>query len=205
MNALKTSVAIAALSLAGAASATVSGGLGGGTGTFLSLSSAGLSGAATATLAGGSVYSASVPGSAKPAGTIFGGTYLSAGPTAGTTATFDVFQPHQRDQLSLGLARYLQPADRHVAAQRPGDVHGRGARHQHDHRQPGLCPVRRLHIDSGRLHHRPDVHEHAGERRFRDRQLQRPRGPGACDRRHVPGRPRCRRLRRAARRRGSES
>ena len=83
----KTLLAAAALAASFGASAQVVGSLGGGTGTFLTLSSAGLSGGAVATLAGGTVYTEDKPFADIPAGAIFGNTFLAAGPIAGAPAT----------------------------------------------------------------------------------------------------------------------
>ncbi|MES3012480.1 MAG: PEP-CTERM sorting domain-containing protein [Pseudomonadota bacterium] len=86
---MKSILAAAALSaIALGANASVTGSLGGGSGTFLQLSSAGLSGGAVATLAGGTVYGADQPFADIPAGgSIFGGNFLAAGPTSGAPAT----------------------------------------------------------------------------------------------------------------------
>jgi hypothetical protein len=83
----KLLIAAAALAAVVGAQAQVTGSLGGGTGTFLSLSSAGLSGGTVATLAGGTVYTADQPFADIPAGSIFGGNFLAAGPTSGAPAT----------------------------------------------------------------------------------------------------------------------
>ncbi|MBC8055634.1 MAG: PEP-CTERM sorting domain-containing protein [Rhizobiales bacterium] len=69
------------------ANAQVNGSIGGGFGTFLELSSAGLSGGTVATLAGGTVYTADQPFADIPAGAIFGGDFLAAGPTSTSPAT----------------------------------------------------------------------------------------------------------------------
>ena len=82
-----TLIAAAALFAAGGAQAQVTGSLGGGTGTFLSLSDAGLNGGSVATLSGGTVYTADQPFADVPAGTIFGDDFLAAGPTSGAPAT----------------------------------------------------------------------------------------------------------------------
>ena len=83
----KAMVAVAALIAVAGAQAQVVGSLGGGTGTFLSLSSAGLAGGSVATLSGGSVYTSDMPFADLPAGTVFGGDFLAAGPTSGSLAT----------------------------------------------------------------------------------------------------------------------
>jgi len=87
MKPSKVLIAAAALCAAMAASADVTGSLGGGSGTFLELSSAGLSGGSVATLSGGTVYTADQPFADIPAGSIFGGDFLAAGPTSGAPAT----------------------------------------------------------------------------------------------------------------------
>ena len=87
MNFVKTLLASAALAVSFGASANVAGSLGGGAGSFLSLSSAGLSGGAVATLAGGTVYNTDMPFADIPAGTVFGNNFLASGPTAGSPAT----------------------------------------------------------------------------------------------------------------------
>jgi hypothetical protein len=84
---MKSMLSTAALLAAFGANAQVTGSLGGGYGTFLELSTAGLSGGTVATLAGGTVYTADQPFADIPAGVIFGGDFLAAGPIAGTPAT----------------------------------------------------------------------------------------------------------------------
>ena len=86
---MKTIIAAAALCATMGANAQVSGALGGGFGTFLQLSAAGLSGGSVATLSGGTVLNADQPFADIPAGVIFGGNFLSAGPSTGTTATLN--------------------------------------------------------------------------------------------------------------------
>jgi PEP-CTERM motif len=83
----KSLLATAALIASFGAHAQVTGSLGGGTGTFLSLSSAGLSGGSVATLAGGTIYTQDQPFADIPAGVVFGNTFLAAGPIAGAPAT----------------------------------------------------------------------------------------------------------------------
>jgi hypothetical protein len=87
----------ATLVVPAAGNASVVGSLGGGTGTFLTLSSAGLDGGTVATLAGGTVYTSDQPFADIPAGGIFGGTFLGSGPSsgapAGTTATLTFTTP----------------------------------------------------------------------------------------------------------------
>jgi PEP-CTERM motif len=80
-------LAVAALIASFGAQAQVTGSLGGGYGTFLSLSSAGLAGGSVATLSGGTVYTSDMPFADVPAGVIFGGNFLAAGPTSGAPAT----------------------------------------------------------------------------------------------------------------------
>jgi len=75
------------------ADAALVGSLGGGTGPFLTLSSAGLNGGSVATLSGGTVYTSDQPFADDPAGTIFGGTFLAAGPLAGQPATLNFTAP----------------------------------------------------------------------------------------------------------------
>ena len=87
MKLVKTLLATAALAAAVGAQAAVVGSLGGGFGTFLDLSSAGLSGGSVATLSGGTVYTSDQPFADIPAGVVFGGDFLAAGPTSGSPAT----------------------------------------------------------------------------------------------------------------------
>ena len=82
-------IAAAALVAAMGAQAQVAGTLGGGNGTFLSLSTAGLSGGSVATLSGGTVYTADRPFADIPAGGVFGGNFLAAGPSSGLTAALN--------------------------------------------------------------------------------------------------------------------
>ncbi|MES2992636.1 MAG: PEP-CTERM sorting domain-containing protein [Pseudomonadota bacterium] len=83
----KIIIASAALVAAFGVNAQVTGSLGGGYGTFLELSDAGLSGGSVATLTGGTVYTDDRPFADIPAGVVFGGDFLAAGPIAGTPAT----------------------------------------------------------------------------------------------------------------------
>ena len=84
----KVLVASAAVLAVVGAHAQVTGTAGGGYGSFLSLSAAGLSdGVNTIATVSGTVLSATEPGSIAPEGTV--GNFLSAGPTAGTTASLD--------------------------------------------------------------------------------------------------------------------
>ena len=75
------------------ANAALVGSLGGGTGPFLTLSSAGLNGGSVATLTGGTVYANDRPFADIPAGGVFGGTFLAAGPTPGALATLNFTNP----------------------------------------------------------------------------------------------------------------
>lgn len=87
MRLTKAALAVSAVFLAPtAANAAVIGSLGGGTGTFATLSSAGLDGGTVATLTGGTVYTTDRPFADMPEGTIVGGTFLAAGPLAGQPA-----------------------------------------------------------------------------------------------------------------------
>ena len=83
----KALVATAALIAVAGAQAQVVGSLGGGTGSFLTLSSAGLAGGSVASLAGGTVYSSDNANALMPAGTVAGGNFLAAGPSSGSLAT----------------------------------------------------------------------------------------------------------------------
>lgn len=87
MKFTKVLVASAALLAMMGAQAQVTSSIGGGYGSFLSLSSSGLSdGISTiATLTGGTVDSTTVPGAIAPNGT--SGNFLAVGPTSGTTAS----------------------------------------------------------------------------------------------------------------------
>jgi hypothetical protein len=87
---------LAALALTGAiqpAQAVVIGATGGGTGPFLTLSSAGLSGGSVATLSGGTVYTSDQPFADIPKGGVYGGTFLAAGPTSGEPAVLTFQSP----------------------------------------------------------------------------------------------------------------
>jgi len=87
MKLAKTLLASAALAATVGAQAAVVGSLGGGFGTFLDLSSAGLSGGSVATLSGGTIYTSDQPFADIPAGGVFGGDFLAAGPTSTSPAT----------------------------------------------------------------------------------------------------------------------
>ena len=85
---LLSSLAIGAAALvATPASATIVGSLGGGTGTFLSLSSSGLNGGAVATLTGGTIETSDQPFADIPAGGVFENTFLASGPSTNAPAT----------------------------------------------------------------------------------------------------------------------
>ena len=87
MKLLHTVLAAAALVSSMGANATVAGSMGGGYGSFLTLSSAGLSDGATpvASLMGGTVYSSDQPNADIPKPPM--STFLAVGPTAGQPAT----------------------------------------------------------------------------------------------------------------------
>ena len=85
----KTLLAAAALLAAFGAQAQVTGSLGGGFGSFHTLSPAGLDGGALATLTGGTVLNSDQPFADIPKGGVFGGDFLAAGPTPGEPATLD--------------------------------------------------------------------------------------------------------------------
>jgi len=96
MKFMKTVLASAALLATFGASAQVTGSLGGGTGTFLSLSAPGLCapctlGPGVATIVGGTTYMADQPFADIPAGMVFQNRFLAAGPSPNTepsTLTF---------------------------------------------------------------------------------------------------------------------
>jgi hypothetical protein len=91
---LYTALAATALcALPSTANAALLASLGGGTGPFSTLSSAGLDGGATATLSGGKVYTSDQPFADIPKDGVPGGTFLAAGPTAGQPATLSFTQP----------------------------------------------------------------------------------------------------------------
>ena len=94
MKSMKLALAATALcALPSVANAALFGSLGGGTGPFLSLSSAGLNGGSVATLAGGTVYTQDRPFADIPAGSIFGNAFLAAGPTSGAPAVLSFTTP----------------------------------------------------------------------------------------------------------------
>lgn len=92
MKLLKTMLASAALLASIGAHATVAGSLGGGFGTFLSLSTD-LTAGPVATRTGGTLYTTDQPFADIPAGTVFQNTFLAAGPTAGAPATLTFTTP----------------------------------------------------------------------------------------------------------------
>jgi hypothetical protein len=87
MKLAKTLLASAALLATVGAQAAVVGSLGGGFGTVRDLSSAGLNSGSVATLSGGTVYTSDQPFADIPAGGVFGGDFLAAGPTSTSPAT----------------------------------------------------------------------------------------------------------------------
>ena len=94
MRMMKIALAATALcALPSVANAAVIGSVGGGTGPFSTLSSAGLDGGATATLSGGKVYNADLPFADIPKGGVFGGNFLAAGPLAGQPAILTFASP----------------------------------------------------------------------------------------------------------------
>ena len=101
MQFTKSLLAIAAVAASFGASANVTGALGGGVGSFATLSRVGgpglcsaalctLSGAITAAVSGGTLYNADQPFADIPKGGVFGGNFFGAGPTSTspTTITF---------------------------------------------------------------------------------------------------------------------
>jgi hypothetical protein len=87
MTLTKHLLAASLLAASVGAQAQVNGSLGGGTGSFLALSSAGLgSGGSVASLSGGATFISDMPFADLPAGTV-SGSFLAAGVTAGPTAT----------------------------------------------------------------------------------------------------------------------
>ena len=78
---------------ASAGQAAVTGSLGGGAGTFLTLSGAGLNGGTVATLSGGQVLASDQPFADIPAGGVYGSAFLAAGPTVGQPATLTFTTP----------------------------------------------------------------------------------------------------------------
>jgi PEP-CTERM motif-containing protein len=78
---------------ASASEAAVTGSLGSGGGTLLTLSNAGLNSGSVATLSGGAVLTSDQPFADIPKGGVYGGTFLAAGPTVGQTATLTFVDP----------------------------------------------------------------------------------------------------------------
>ena len=102
MKFAKSLLTAAALTASFAASATVTGSLGGGTGSFLALSGPAACtvgtpctlGPGVATVVGGTTYAADQTFADIPAGgTIFGGNFLAAGPTSGEPSTMTFTTP----------------------------------------------------------------------------------------------------------------
>ncbi|MEO7338419.1 MAG: PEP-CTERM sorting domain-containing protein [Caldimonas sp.] len=93
MKFVKTLLASAVLAASVGAQATVVGSLGGGFGTFLTLSGSGVAGTGgtlsgsgvSATIVGGNVLTSDQPFADIPKGGVVGGTFLSAGPSANNT------------------------------------------------------------------------------------------------------------------------
>jgi len=102
MKFAKSLITAAALTASFAAGATVTGTLGGGTGSFLALSGPAACTAGTpctlgmgvATVVGGTTYAADQTFADIPAGgSIFGGNFLAAGPTSGVSSTMSFTTP----------------------------------------------------------------------------------------------------------------
>ena len=93
MKSFKVALCVATLAAPSLAHAAVTPSLGGNTSDFLTLSNAGLEGGTVATLSGGQVYTADRPFADIPAGTVFGGNFLAAGPLAGQPATLTFTAP----------------------------------------------------------------------------------------------------------------
>jgi hypothetical protein len=94
MNSLKkTLLAAAVFAMPSTANAALVASMGGGTGPFRALTSAGLDGGTVATLSGGTVYTADQPFADVPGADIAGRAFLAAGPTSGTTATLNFTAP----------------------------------------------------------------------------------------------------------------
>lgn len=92
---LKAGAALVAVMAVAPASAQVSGSLGIAGPNPLSLNSTGLSNGATpvASLVGSSIYNNDLQFADRPAGTVFGGNFLAAGPTSGNVATLAFLSP----------------------------------------------------------------------------------------------------------------
>ena len=94
MTSFKTMLLAAAVfAVPSTANAALVGSLGGGTGPFRTLTSAGLDGGAVATLSGGTVYTADLPFADIPKGNIVGNAFLAAGQLAGQPATLNFTNP----------------------------------------------------------------------------------------------------------------
>lgn len=94
MTSFKTLLLAAAIfAVPSTANAALVGSLGGGTGPFRTLTSAGLDNGTIATLTGGSVYTADQPFADVPGADIAGRAFLAAGPVAGPTATLTFTAP----------------------------------------------------------------------------------------------------------------
>jgi hypothetical protein len=94
MTSFKTMLLAAAVFAApSTANAALVGSLGGGTGPFRTLTSAGLDGGAIATLSGGQVYTADLPFADIPEGDIAGNAFLAAGIQAGQPAVLSFTNP----------------------------------------------------------------------------------------------------------------
>jgi hypothetical protein len=83
----------AVLAVPSTANAALVGNLGGGTGPFRTLTSAGLDGGAVATLSGGTVYTMDQPAADIPGVNQVDRSFLAAGPTSGATATLNFTAP----------------------------------------------------------------------------------------------------------------
>ena len=85
--------AAVAFAMPSTANAALVGSLGGGTGPFRTLTSAGLDNGAIATLSGGTVYTADQPFADVPGADIAGSAFLAAGPLAGQPAVLSFTNP----------------------------------------------------------------------------------------------------------------
>nr|WP_244646581.1 PEPxxWA-CTERM sorting domain-containing protein [Sphingomonas sp. CFBP 8760] len=94
MTSFKTMLLAAAVfAVPSTANAALVGSLGGGTGPFRTLTSAGLDDGAIATLSGGAVYTADLPFADIPEGDIAGNAFLAAGVQAGQPAVLNFTNP----------------------------------------------------------------------------------------------------------------
>ena len=94
MTSFKTMLLAAAVfAVPSTANAALVGSLGGGTGPFRTLTSAGLNGGAIATLSGGTVYTADQPFADVPGADVAGNAFLAAGELAGQPATLSFTNP----------------------------------------------------------------------------------------------------------------